>query len=112
MKLIKKYWAIILGVIIALFGFLVITNQKKTEKKLKKSDDAIDNNNIAAAKLEGKVEVIEAERVEVKKEIEAHNELIENLETKKSNVSPAERTTAAAKENILAKTSRRNKSKK
>jgi preprotein translocase subunit YajC len=112
MKLIKKYWAIILGVIVTLFGLLVITNQKKTAKKLKKSDDAIDTNNIEAAKLEGKIEVIEAERVEVKKEIETHHELIENLEIKKSKVSPAVKDTVAAKENILAKTSRRSKSKK
>ena len=112
MKTIKKYWAIIVSGIIALFGLLIITNQKKTSNKLKKSDDAIDTNNIETAKLEGKISVIETERVEVKKEIETHHELIENLEIKKSKVAPIVKDTVAAKENILAKTSRRSKSKK
>ena len=110
MKMIKKYWAVIVGMIIMIITLGTIT-KKVSDTKTKKFDDAIDDNENEVAKLQGKVEVIEEQRVEVKTEIVTEKKVIEDLKQQKETIKPASRPTAAAKQNILNKTARNKKTK-
>jgi chromosome segregation ATPase len=81
-------------------------------KKREELDEAISDNKQQVDELEGKIEVIETERVEVKEQIEKHEDVIEALEEKKENIVVEERTVADAKDNILQKSKRGRKSTK
>jgi chromosome segregation ATPase len=111
MKTIKKYWEVIIGFLIMLFTLGMIT-KKVSDNKTKKLDDAINDNENEVEKLEGKIEVIEEQRTEIKTDVKQHEELIDALEEKKENIVVKERTTSDAKENILQKTNRGHKPKK
>jgi hypothetical protein len=110
MKMIKKYWAIIVGFVVALLGLIYIT-KKSSEKKQSDLGDKIKSNEKQVDVLAGKVEVIEEQRVEVKTEIATEKKVIEDLKQQKETVKPAARPTAAAKQNILNKTARNKKTK-
>lgn len=113
MKTIKKYWTIIVAALAAVFGLFVIISKKQNEKKSDKIKQKIDDNKQQIDELQGKIEVVEEQRVEVKKEITQHEELIEELEEKKENIVIPEPTDVnVAKENILNKTSRRGRKSK
>ena len=110
MKMIKKYWAVIVGFIAALLGLIWIT---KTSSAKKQSDlnAKIKSNEKQVDVLSGKIEVIEDQRVEVKTEIVTEKKVIEDLKQQKETVNPVARPTAAAKQNILDKSSRNKKKK-
>ena len=110
MKMIKKYWAVIVGFIAALLGLIWIT---KTSSAKKQSDlnAKIKSNEKQVDVLSGKIEVIEDQRVEVKTEIVTEKKVIEDLKQQKETVKPVTRPTAAAKQNILDKSSRNKKKK-
>ena len=110
MKMIKKYWAVIVGFVAALLGLIWIT---KTTSAKKQSDlnAKIKSNEKQVDVLAGKIEVIEDQRVEVKTEIKAEKEVIADLKQQKETVKPATRPTADAKQNILDKSSRNKKKK-
>jgi hypothetical protein len=110
MKMIKKYWAVIVGFVAALMGLIWVT-KLSSAKKQSKLDNKIKSNEKQVDVLAGKVEVIEEQRVEVKTEIKAEKEIIADLKQQKENIKPVERSTADAKQNILNK-SARNKKKK
>jgi hypothetical protein len=110
MKMIKKYWAVIVGFVAALLGLIWIT-KTSSAKKQSDLDSKIKSNEKQVDVLAGKVEVVEAQRAEVKTEIKAEKEIIADLKQQKENIKPAERQTADAKQNILNK-SARNKKKK
>jgi len=113
MKIIKKYWAIITGGIIALFGILYAIFTKRNNKKIDKIETQIDNNEQQIDVLQGKTEVVEEQRDEVKIEIKQHEEVISDLQEQKNNIVVEEvKTVAEAKENIIAKTKRGRKPKK
>jgi hypothetical protein len=105
MKTIKKYWVVIVGFLVMLLTLGLVT-KKVSESKETKLDEKIDENENEVSKLEGKVEVIETERVQVKEQIVEHEDVIEALEEKKENIVVAERTVADAKDNIINKTKR------
>jgi len=110
MKMIKKYWAVIVGVVAAVLGLIWITKassakkQSDLNKKIKSNEKQVDV-------LAGKVEVIEDQRVAVKTEIKAEKEVIADLKQQKETIKPATRPITAAKQNILDKTSRNKKKK-
>ena len=110
MKMIKKYWAVIVGFIAALLGLIWIT---KTSSAKKQSDlnAKIKSNEKQVDVLAGKVEVIEDQRVEVKTEIKSEKEVIAQLKQQKETVKPVARPTSEAKQNILDKTTRNKKKK-
>ena len=110
MKMIKKYWAVIVGFVAALLGLMWITKTTST-KKQSDLNKKIKSNEKQVDVLQGKVEAVEEQRVEVKAEIVEEKEIIADLKQQKENVKPAERQTADAKQNILNK-SARNKKKK
>ena len=110
MKMIKKYWAVIVGFVAALLGLMWITKTTST-KKQSDLNKKIKSNEKQVDVLQGKVEAVEEQRVEVKAEIVEEKEIIADLKQQKENVKPAERQTADAKQNILNK-STRNKKKK
>ena len=112
MKTIKKYWALIVAGIAALFGLFVIISKKQNEKKSDKLKQKIDDNTQQIDQLQGKIEVIEEQRTEVKEEIKQQEKIIEALEEQKENITIAEPTDVnSAKANIIKKTNRGRKAK-
>ena len=113
MKMIKKYWAIIIGAILGLGGLIVSIISLNNSKKLNKLDKQIDDNKQHVDNLQGKVEVVEEQREEVKEEIKQQVAEIEELKQQKETVIIEEsKTVKEAKENILNKTKRGRKPKK
>jgi uncharacterized coiled-coil DUF342 family protein len=107
MKTIKKYWAIIIGAIIALGGIIMSIILVTKTKKLDKLDKQIDDNKQKVDNLQGKVEVVEEQRQEVKDEIKQQEQIISDLKQQKETVTVEEpKTVKEAKENILNKTRR------
>jgi len=112
MKTIKKYWAVIAGAVLALLAIFAMAFNNDEKRKVKKIDDKIDDNNQQIDQLQGKTEVIEEQRVEVKQEIQETKTEIAKLETAKENLQVTELPVDNAKQNILNKTRRGRKSKK
>jgi septal ring factor EnvC (AmiA/AmiB activator) len=112
MKTIKKYWAVIAGAVLALLAIFAMAFNNDEKRKVKKIDDKIDDNNQQIDQLQGKTEVIEEQRVEVKQEIQETKTEIAELETAKDELKVTELPVEDAKQNILNKTRRGRKSKK
>jgi len=112
MKTIKKYWAVIAGAVLALLAIFAMAFNNDEKRKVKKIDDKIDDNNQQIDQLQGKTEVIEEQRVEVKQEIQETKTEIAELETAKDELKVTELPVDNAKQNILNKTRRGRKSKK
>jgi len=112
MKTIKKYWAVIAGAVLALLAIFAMAFNNNEKRKVKKIDDKIDDNNQQIDQLQGKTEVIEEQRVEVKQEIQETKTEIAELETAKDELKVTELPVEDAKQNILNKTRRGRKSKK
>ena len=111
MKTIKKYWAAIVGAILALVA-IIFANDKINKKKVSKIDKKIDDNNQQIDVLQGKTEVIDDQRNAVKQDIQDTKQDIATLQTAKETIEPAELPADKAKQNILNKTRRGRKSKK
>lgn len=111
MKTIKKYWAAIAGVILAIVA-IIFASDKINKKKLAKTDVNIDDNNQQIDIIQGKTEVIETQREEVKDEIQDTKQDIKDLQDAKDNIQVTELPVSAAKQNILNKTRRGRKPKK
>jgi hypothetical protein len=101
MKTIKKYWAVIVGAIIALLGIFAVTSSKITSKKLRKTAKQIDDNNASIDKLQGKIEVVEETRIETKKDLAKQTAVIADLQEAKDNLIVEEVPIENAKQNIL-----------
>jgi septal ring factor EnvC (AmiA/AmiB activator) len=112
MKTIKKYWAVIAGAVLALIAIFAMAFNNNEKRKVKKIDDKIDDNNQQIDQLQGKTEVIEEQRVEVKQEIQETKTEIAELETAKEELKVTELPVDDAKQNILNKTRRGRKPKK
>jgi septal ring factor EnvC (AmiA/AmiB activator) len=112
MKIIKKYWALILGAILGIFGIVVAAMKKHDNKQADKIDQKIDDNNQQIDILTGKTEVIEDQRNAVKQTIDEQETAIEATKDAKETIQPeTPKTVADAKENILAKSNKRGKRK-
>ena len=110
MKMIKKYWAIIVGAILALFGIAVATKKKHDDKQNAKAAKKIDDNNQQIDIITGKVDAIEDQKSVIKGDVKSLDAEIKDLEDKKRNIfSTKNKTAKQAKENILNKTNKRKK---
>ncbi len=110
MKTIKKYWAIIVGAILALFGIAVATKKKIDDKQNAKADKKIDDNKQQVDVISGKVDVIEDQKNSAKEEVRDLIEDVDTLITTKDDVVIEKpKSTKQAKQNILNKTNKRKK---
>lgn len=111
MKIIKKYWAIIAGAILAIIA-IIFAKDKHDKKKISKIDKKIDDNNQQIDVIQGKTEIIDDQRNAVKQDIEEIKQDIATLQDAKETIKPVELPVDAAKQNILNKTRRGRKPKK
>lgn len=110
MKTIKKYWAIIVGAVLALFGIVVATKKNHDNKQQAKTAKKIDDNNQQVDVITGKVDAIEDQKNHVKQDIAQLISDVKNLKDKKQKTSVnVTKTAKQAKENILNKTNKRKK---
>ena len=105
MKTIKKYWSLLVGFLVMVLTLGIVTKKVSSNKETK-LDKKIDDQEKEVTKLDGKVEVIETERIQVKEQIKTHDELIEALEDKKQNIVVDELNVIDAKSNIIKKSKR------
>jgi uncharacterized protein (DUF3084 family) len=109
-KFLKKYWAIIVGAIVAVVGILIASNKKSNEKQLDKLDKQIDDNNQQVDIITGKLDVISEQRDAGKTDIKQSEKELEVLENAKDSIKTEKPKTAKqAKENILSKTTKNKK---
>jgi hydroxyethylthiazole kinase-like sugar kinase family protein len=108
--MIKKYWAIIVGAILAIFGIAVATKKKVDDKQNAKAAKKIDDNNQQVDIITGKVDVIEDQRNATKEEVKDLIAEVETLiETKDEVVVEKPKSTKQTKQNILNKTNKKRK---
>lgn len=113
MKTIKKYWALIIGGVLALFAICVAIFSKQSKRKATKIDQKIDDNNSKIDQLKGKTEVIEDQRTKVKEELDDLIVQVKQSQDAKENIQPeTPKNVSDAKENILNKTKKRGRKKK
>jgi uncharacterized protein YoxC len=112
MKTIKKYWAVIVGAILALLAVFITADDKITKRKIKKTDKQIDDNNHNIDVIQGKTEIIDDQRANVKQDIKDTKTDIQTLQNLKQDVHITELPVDQAKQNILNKTRRGRKPKK
>ena len=65
-KLIKKSWKILVGIVVLVLSIITLSNIRK-RKAIKKIDKKINENEKATEKLQGKIEQVEQQKTEVKK---------------------------------------------
>ena len=110
MKTIKKYWAIIIGGILTLFAIIIAIFNKHEKKQVSKIEEKIDDNKSKIDQLQGKTDVIETQRTQVKEELDDLVDQIKQTKDAKKNIqSTTPKSVVDAKENILNKTKKRNK---
>jgi len=110
MKTIKKYWAIIVGAVLALFGIAIAAKKKHDDKQNAKAAKKIDANNQQVDIISGKVDAIEDQRVILQGNIKDLDVEIKKLEDKKQKtIVEKPKTAKQAKDNILSKTNKRKK---
>ena len=113
MKLIKKYWKLFTGAIIAIFGVSVLythknnilDNAKATEPK-NIVDDKIKENEAVVKEAEVKIEEVAEQKKVTKKRINRKKRKVKDLEDAKQDVPNIDRTLAEAKQKIINKTER------
>ena len=101
MKTIKKYWAFIVGTLVAIIGIFAVTSSKLTSKKLRKTAKQIDDNDSAIDKLQGKIEVVEETRIKTKQDLVEQTAAIVDLQEAKDNLIVDKVPIEDAKQNIL-----------
>ena len=118
MEIIKKYWKLFVGAIVAILGIGLITQKNNIIKFFKgkstittPTKDVVDQAQQQADSTiktsEQKVEELEQTKTQVKKQIRRKKKKIQDLEDKKKNVPVIDRTLAEAKQNIIKKTKRK-----
>ena len=104
-KFVKKYWAIIVGAIVAFVGILIASNKKSNEKQLDNLDKQIDDNKQQVDIITGKVEAIEDQKQDIKTDIVDLKETVDTLQNDKKQIKPKQpKNVSTAKQNILNKT--------
>jgi uncharacterized membrane-anchored protein YhcB (DUF1043 family) len=103
MKTIKKYWKLIVGAIVALFGLIFVISRKSTTRKLDKTDKELDDNNKTIDHISGKLERIKEEEKVAKEHVQKLKKELIVATKKKNDIVTEKRTTEKAKENILKK---------
>ncbi len=111
--MIKQYWALIVGGILALLGLTAYFGKKISKKKTDNLDDAIDQNNKQIDINAGKIDAIDDIKQDIKQDVVEVKEDITDLKQKKQNVSTKKpKSVKAAKDNILSKTNKKKTTKK
>jgi archaellum component FlaC len=105
MIIIKKYWKLFVGAILAVFGIGLIAS-KQTNVEVKAIDKEIEHNNNEIEKVDIAIEKVTETKTQVKKRVNTKNKKIAELETEKKAVPVKYRTVAEAKQNIIKKTQR------
>ena len=105
LTLIKKYWKLITGSILTLFGIGLLVS-RQTETKVDVIDREIEHNNDAIDKIDIELVEIEKTKTKVVKNIATKKAHVNKLETAKTNVPKTYKTVAEAKQNIIKKTQR------
>ena len=101
-----KYWKWIVAGIVAILGILAVTQSKRTNKKLEKTAKQIDDNDQQIDIFQGKTELVEEQRVNVKQRITKKQATINELKTEKETIAIEPVAIESAKENIIKKTRR------
>jgi hypothetical protein len=103
--MIKKYWKLIAGAIVGIFGLLFIFGKKSNNKKATAAKKKIDTNNVEINKLDGKVEEIKKQKAVAKKKVTTTKKQLEATKTKKSTPkkSAPKKSVKSAKANIKKK---------
>jgi len=110
MKTIKKYWAIIVGAILALFGIAIAAKKKHNDNQLSDAAKKIDDNNQQVDIITGKVDAIEDQKQDIKQDVAELKQEVEDLvEQKEKPIESKPKTAKQAKDNILSKTNKRKK---
>lgn len=110
MKMIKQYWALILGAVATFFAIIIALVKKQDNDQVDKLDQQIDDNDQQIDVLTGKIEVIEDQREEIKNTISEQEQVIEQTQEAKEEIKPeTPKTVSAAKQNILDKTSKKSR---
>jgi hypothetical protein len=108
-KSIKAIYAFFAGIVSAIVVALLIFGKKKQTVA---TPEPVVKNNADINKIEGKIEVIEEQREEIKNDIKTQEQVVAELETKKETVKPVEKTNVTeAKDNIIKKSKRGRKKK-
>jgi hypothetical protein len=113
MNIIKKYWKLFTGAILAIFGVSVLYTHKNTPIDPKQSepknivDEKIKENEVEVKEAEVKVEVAEEQKKVIKKRNNRKKRKVKDLEAAKNNVPNVDRTLSEAKANIIKKTERK-----
>lgn len=108
-KKLKTIYAFFAGIVSAIVVAILIFGKKKQPIA---TPEPVVKNNADINKLEGKVEVIEELRDEIKTDIKTQEQVINELSTKKETITVvAETNITTAKENIIKKSKRSGKKK-
>ena len=108
-KKLKTIYAFFAGIVSAIVVAILIFGKKKQPIA---TPEPVIKNNADINKLEGKVEVIEELRDEIKTDIKTQEQVIKELSTKKETITlVAETNITTAKENIIKKSKRGGKKK-
>ncbi len=105
MTIIKKYWKLFVGAILAIFGIGLVAS-KQTNVEVKAIDREIEHNNDAIDKIDTEIDVIEKTKTKVIKNVATKKAQVKKLETAKTNIPKPYKTVAEAKQNIIKKTQR------
>ena len=105
LTIIKKYWKLITGSILTLFGIGLLAT-KQTETNVAAIDHEIEHNNDAIDKIDTEVVAIEKTKTKVVKNIATKKAQVNKLEIEKTIVPKTYKTVAEAKQNIIKKTQR------
>jgi septal ring factor EnvC (AmiA/AmiB activator) len=105
MKTIKNIALATAAVVGAIFAFFLFTGKRKSNK-IKKLDQAIEENKQHVDRIETEVKQVEKKRKVVKKEIGKIKQEISELEIAKENLTIEEKPAEEVKDNILKQTRR------
>lgn len=112
MEIIKKYWKLFVGAIIAIFGIGFIARLYKGKTQVvTPTKDVVDQAQMQSDTIidtaKQKIDSAEQTKTQVKRKIYKNKKKIQDLEDKKKNVPVIDRTLSEAKQNIIKKTKRK-----
>jgi len=109
-KFFKKYWALVVGVVLSLFALIISKKKKANNKTTDQINNQITDNKQQVDVISGKIEVIDDQRNEIKSDIQQELKDLKTLQDLKKNVTSTKPKTAKqAKQNILNKTTKTKK---
>ena len=84
MNKIKKYYKIIIGALVSLFGIIFVISQKNSKKQIEKLDKKIDDKKNKTTELDGRIKEVNRQKIDSRKKIiEAKEEIQKTKQNKK-----------------------------